>query len=181
MEFNFVYCSLYSTFSPQFCPWCFHCKADKVSGYTHTINSVLWESIIKGFQSINQSPVSSLEEHRGFTKYFHRTLFVANFFTSLHVFPSLAISSKTVCFHVFLGLPLSLLPWAFQSKVILSTALFSFLIVCPIQFHLRLLISIVISYWFVIFHSSTFKIVSGHLIFKILCKHLLTNVCSYFV
>ena len=61
-------------------------------------------------QSINQSPVSPLEEHRTFTKYFDRTLFVANFSTSFHVFPSLVISSKTVRFHVFLGLPLALLP-----------------------------------------------------------------------
>ena len=133
------------------------------------------------YQSINQSPISPLEEHRAFTKYFHRTLFVANFFISFHVFPSLAISSKTVRFHVFFGLPLALLPWRFQSKAILSTALYSFLIVRPIQFHFRLLIPIVISFWFVIFHSSTFEIVSGLLIFKILPKHLLTNACSLFV
>ena len=36
--------------------------------------------------------------------------FVANFFTSFRVFPSLAISSKTVRFHVFFGFPLALQP-----------------------------------------------------------------------
>ena len=51
---------------------------------------------------------------------------------------------------------------------------------CPIQLHFRLLISIVISFWFVIFHSSTFEIVSSHLIFKILRKQLLTNVWNLF-
>ena len=76
---------------------------------------LIWQCL-----SINQSPVFPLE-HRAFTKYFHRSLFVANFFSSFHVFPSLAISSKIVRFHVFLGLPLALLPWGFQSKVILST------------------------------------------------------------
>jgi hypothetical protein len=82
---------------------------------------------------------SPVEEQRAATKLFQRFLSAANLFTSLHVFPSLRASSNTDLLQVCLGLPLFLVPWGFQSNAIRSTAVSSFLIVCPIHFHFRFL------------------------------------------
>jgi hypothetical protein len=77
--------------------------------------------------------LSPVEEQRAATKLFQRLLSAANLFTYLHVFPSFRASSIIDLLQVFLGLPLFLVPWGFQSNAIRSTAFSSFLIVCPIQ------------------------------------------------
>ena len=56
-----------------------------------------------------------------------------------------------------------------------------FLNVCPTHFHLRLPISICIGTCPVLSHSCSFLILSVHLSFKFVLKHLLTNTWSLFM
>ena len=52
---------------------------------------------------------------------------------------------------------------------------------CPIQFHFLIFIWFSIGFCWVIFHSSSFVILSVHLIFIIHLKHLFTNICNLLV
>jgi len=52
---------------------------------------------------------------------------------------------------------------------------------CPIQFHFLLLIWLSIEFWWVVFHTFSFVILSGHFIFIMLLKNLFTNKCSLLV
>ena len=92
-------------------------------------------------QSINQSPVSPLEEHRAFTNYFHRSQLI-HFVPCFPLFSNFLQNCSLPCISRPSSCSITLRN-PIQSHF--STALYSFLIVCPIQFHFRLLISIVIS------------------------------------
>ena len=50
--------------------------------------------------------------------------------------------------------------------------------VCPIQFSFLLFIWFSIGFWWVIFHSSSFVILSVHFVFIIHLMHLFTNICN---
>ena len=100
--------------------------------------------------------------------------------TSFHDLLMLLISSSIVHCHVLFGLPL-IYPWGFQSNAVLSIAPVSLGNVCPIQFQFLLFVWFPIDFWWVILHSSSFIILSVHLIFIIRLKHLFTNICSLLV
>jgi hypothetical protein len=111
-------------------------------------------------------------------KLFQRLLSAAKLFTSLHVLPSLCASSITDLLQVFFGLPLFLVPWGFQSNAILSTAFSSFLIVCPIHFHVCFLIWIYIGFSPVVSHSIILLITSGHHTFNLRRQWFIKD-CSF--
>ena len=73
--------------------------------------------------------------HRASTIVFHRTLFIAIFSASPHVFPMLSSSLITVRRQDCFDLPCFLFPWGFHFMVILVVLSFSFLKVWPIHFH----------------------------------------------
>ena len=110
-------------------------------------------------------------------KLFHLSLWVAIALTSLHVLFSPLISSSIDLFQVILGHPLRLTPCGFQSSACFSTAPFVFLSVWPIQLHFLVFICISIGFCLVFSHRSSFDIVSGHVICRILLKHLFIKVC----
>lgn len=56
--------------------------------------------------------------------------------------PEALISKSNCILHVWAGLPTRLWPWGFQSMTILVMSSGDFLIVCPIQSHFRLRISV---------------------------------------
>ena len=110
-------------------------------------------------------------------KLFYPSLWVAIALTSLHVLFSPLISSSIDLFQVILGCPLRLAPCRFQSSACFSTAPSVFLSVWPIHLHFLVFICISISFCLVCSHRSSFDIVSGHLICRILLNHLLIKVC----
>ena len=122
-----------------------------------------------------------LVEHTASMKSFQALRSPALPLTSFHDFPVLLISSSIVLCHVLFGLPLLLYPWGFQSNAVFSVAPASFRYVCPIQFHFLLFIWISIGFCLVIFHNSSFVILSVHFFFIFRLKHLLINICNLFV
>jgi len=119
-----------------------------------------------------------LVEHRAFIKSFQALWSPSIPLTSLHDLLVLLISSSIVLHHILFGLPL-LYPWGFQSNVIFSIAPVSLRNVRPIQFHILLFIWFSVDFWCVIFHSSSFVIVSVYFIFSIHLKHLF--ICSCYL
>jgi hypothetical protein len=117
-------------------------------------------------------------EHRAPVKLL-RLLWFANALTSLQVFPISVISSSVGLLQVFLGRPLLLAPWGFQSNASFFMAPAGFLKVCPVHFHF-FLIWMSIDSCFVISHRELFDIVSGHLMFKMRLKHLFTKELCLF-
>ena len=112
--------------------------------------------------------LSSVRGQRASTKHHHLVLFPAILLTSSQLFPFSNASLWTVLRHVCLGLPLLLFPCGFQSKASLSMASFSFLSVCPIHFHVLLLIYVDISISNVLLQSSSFEITSVQWMFRFL-------------
>jgi len=118
-------------------------------------------------------------------------LFLVEHMTSMKSFQALRSPGKPLtsfndllCFlshHLLFDIPLLLYPWVFQSNAVFSIAPVSLHNVCPIQFHFLLFLWLSINFWRVIFHSSSFVILSVHFIFIILPKHLFTNICSLLV
>jgi hypothetical protein len=120
-------------------------------------------------------------EHRAPVKLLHLILWFANALTSLQFFPISVISSSVVLLQVFLGRPLLLTPWGFQSNASFSMVPAGFLRVWPIHLHFLFLTWMSIGSCSVISHRELFDIVSGHLMLKMRLKHLFTNLCSLFV
>jgi hypothetical protein len=75
-------------------------------------------------------------------KLLHLLLWFANALTSLQIFPISVISFSTciVLLQVFLGRPLLLAHWGFQSNAAFFMAPAGFLKVCPIDLHFLFLI-----------------------------------------
>ena len=121
---------------------------------------------------------NSAAEHRVSTRILRLTLFLASVWISAQVFWTPLASSSTVLRHVFLGLPLHLLPWGFHSRACLVMSSDGFRSVWPSHPHWRFLIYKSILGCFVRFHSSLFIMWSGQKIFNIFLRHLSINTYS---
>ena len=120
-------------------------------------------------------------EHRASMKSFQALRSPPILLTSFHDLSMFLISSCIVLRHVLFGLLLPLYPWGFQSNAVFSIDPASLHNVCPIQLHFLLSIWISIGFCLVIFHSSSFVILSVHFIFVIRLKYLCKNVCNLLV
>jgi hypothetical protein len=100
-------------------------------------------------------------EHRAPVKLLHFFLWFASALTSLQVF-SISIISSSIVLQVFLGCPLLLVPWGFQSNISFSTAPGGFLKLCWIHLNFLFLIWMSVGSCFVISHRELLDIVSGH-------------------
>ena len=120
-------------------------------------------------------------EHRAATTPLHLTRLWLVLFSSAHVVPVAFISSSMLRRQVCFGRPTLHFPWGFHSRafhVMLDTGFCS---VWPIQTHLRFFISISMGVCFALFHSSLFETTSGHLMLRMFLRHLLVNVCNFWV
>ena len=118
-------------------------------------------------------------EHRASMKTFQALRSPAIPLASFHDLPVLLISSSIVLRHVLFGLPLFLYPWGFQFNVGFSISPASLRNVCPNQFNFLLFVWISIGFCLIIFHSSSFVLLSVHFIFIIRLKHLYINLIFY--
>ena len=111
----------------------------------------------------------SLWEHRASTNAFHRTLFWAIGFTSLHPLPPRSCCSVRlqVCF----GLPTLRWPWGVQSRDCRAT-LFLRLNVWPMNRHFLRLICRSIGSWLHKLQRSSFRILLGQKIRHMIRRHL---------
>jgi len=105
---------------------------------------------------------------------FHFCLSAAKNLSSFQLLPASLI---TDLLQVFLGLPLFLFPWGFQSRAAFGISPSSFLNVWPIHLNFLFLISKFISSCPVTFHRSLLEIIFGHNILNIYLRHLFTKVC----
>jgi len=105
---------------------------------------------------------------------FHFCLLAAKNLSSFQLLPASLI---TDLLQLFLGLPLFLFPWGFQSRVAFGISPSSFLNVWPIHLNFLFLISTFISSCPVTFHRSLLEIIFGHHILNIYHRHLFTKVC----
>ena len=96
---------------------------------------------------------------------------------NLSSFQLLPASLITDLLQLFLGLPLFLFPWGFQSRVAFGISPPSFHNVWPIHLNFLFLISKFISSCPVTFHRSLLEIIFGHHILNIYLRHLFTKVC----
>ena len=94
---------------------------------------------------------------------FHFCLSAAKNLSSFQLLPTSLI---THLLQLFLGLPLFLFPWGFQSRAAFGISPSSFLNVWPIYLHFLFLISKFISSCPVTFHTSLLEIIFGHHILK---------------
>ena len=104
---------------------------------------------------------------------FHFCLLAAKNLSSFQLLPTSLI---TDLLQLFLGLPLFLFPWGFQSRAAFGISPSSFLNVWPIHLNFLFLISRFISSCPVTFHRSLLEIIFGHHILNIYLRHLFTKV-----
>lgn len=108
-------------------------------------------------------PFYSLTEHRPLTTPFHRTWFSAHHLVScFHLHPAFVISASISLRHVFLHLPLFLLPRGLLVSGCLVIYCFGFLRVWLIYFRFLVLIECSISSWCILSHSASLLTVFGH-------------------
>ena len=112
---------------------------------------------------------------------FHFCLSAAKNLGSFQLLPA---SLTTDVLQLFLGLPLFLFPWGFQSRGAFGISPSSFLNVGPIHLNFLFLISKFISSCPVTFHRSLLEIIFGHHILNTYLRHLFTKVshvimCTY--
>ena len=105
---------------------------------------------------------------------FHFCLLATKNLSSFQLLPASLI---TDLLQLFLGLPLFLFPWGFQSRAAFGISPSTFLNVWPIHLHFLFLISKFISSCSVTFHRSLLEIIFGHHILNIYLRHLFTKVC----
>ena len=96
---------------------------------------------------------------------------------NLSSFQLLPISLITDLLQLFLGLPLFLFLWGFQSRADFGISPSSFLNVRPIHLNFLFLIFTFTPSCPVTFHTSLLEIIFGHHILYIYLRHLLTKVC----
>ena len=119
-------------------------------------------------------------EHKSETNVFHLILFCAVFLAAVHVTPMSCSSAKRECLHVSARRPILLLPWGSHSSAAFLMFPPSFLSVWPIHFHALLFKSISTGSCLSCCQRSSYLIVSGHLIPRILLRQLFTNTWSLF-
>jgi len=105
---------------------------------------------------------------------FHFCLSAAKNLSSFQLLPA---SLTTDLLQLFLGLPLFLFPWGFQSRAAFGISPSFFLKVWRNHLNFLFLISTFISSCPVIFHRSLLEIIFGHHILNIYLRHLFTEVC----
>ena len=103
---------------------------------------------------------------------FHFCLSAAKNLSSFQLLP---ISLITDLLQLFLGLPLFLFPWGFQSRAAFGISPSSFLNVWPIHLNFLFRISKFMSSCPVIFHRSLLEIIFGHHILRMNCDRLPLN------
>ena len=108
----------------------------------------------------------------------HSFLFWASLFRSCHSYPSFSISWVVFLLQVFLGLPTLLFPCGFHCRARRVIEFVGFLNVCPIHPHFIFLMSCSTGNCLVFPYRSVFLILSGHLMFMIRLRQLLTKTCS---
>ena len=100
---------------------------------------------------------------------FHFCLSAAKNLSSYQLLPASLI---TDLLHLFLGLPVFLFPWGFQSRAAFGISPSYFLNVWPIPLNFLFLISTFISSCPVTFHRSLLEIIFGHHILNIYLRHM---------
>jgi len=106
---------------------------------------------------------------------FHFRLSAAKKLSSFQLLPA---SLFTDLLQLFLGLPLFLFPWGFQSRAAFGISPSFFVNVWPIHLNFLFRISTFISSCLVTFHRSLLQIIFGHHILNIHLRHLFRKVCS---
>ena len=119
----------------------------------------------------------SAGEHRAATILLQRTRFSDALFSSAHVIPAALTSASVLLLQVCLGRPTFLFPWGFHSRDCLVTFADGLRNVWPIHPHFLFLISCSMEDCFILSQRSLLEITPGHLMLRMLRRHLLTNVC----
>ena len=120
-------------------------------------------------------------EHRAATTPLQQTLFWLVLLSSAHEVPTAFSSSLMLCRQVCFGWPTLRFPWEFHSRACLVMLDTGFRSVWPIEPHLYFLISISMGVCFALFHSSSLETTSGYLMLRMFFRHLLVNVCNFWV
>ena len=142
---------------------------------------VLKKSLIQIESSLIQLPYlltyssSLLGEHRASTIILHLSRSCAARLASPQDIRIDLNSASNGLLHVVTGRPLLLLPWGFQSSACFVMLLCGLRRMCPIQRHFRAFMVWTMGVWLVLLQSSMLVILSGHLMFKICRRHLLTK------
>ena len=118
-------------------------------------------------------------EHRSSTNARHLTLFRTVAFAPHHVSPLSSNSDILVRLQLSRGLSLLRFPCGFRSRALLATCPSGLLSVWPIQPHARCFISTSIGHCSVCLQGSSFRILLGHQIRRMLLRHLLMNTCNF--
>ena len=122
-----------------------------------------------------------LVEQRATTTPLQRTRIWLVLFSSAHVVPAAFISASVLLRQVCFGRLTLCFPCGFQSRACLVMLDACFHRMRPIRHHLRFLISVSIGVCFVLSHSCSCETTSGHLMLRMVLRHLLVNVCSLWV
>ena len=136
----------------------------------------------RGLHNVNNLPKTynnnkvhhSFYERRLSMSPFHFCLSAVKNLSSFQLLPASLI---TDLLQLFLGLPLFLFPWGFQSRAAFGISSSSFLNVWPIHLKFLFLISKFISSCPVTIHRSLLEIIFGYHILNIYLRHLFTKVC----
>ena len=99
----------------------------------------------------------------------------------LQVSPNLLMSASRSRLHQFLGLPLFFFPWGFQDRACFVMLVAGFRRVWLIHLQRLIMISASAGLWLVLCHRSSLLMVIGQRICKILRRHELIKVCTFFV
>ena len=94
--------------------------------------------------------------------------------------PATRLSSSTILLHVVFGRPGLLLPSGLYSNAVTQCSSLFFLIVCPIHFQLRRLISSLVLFTPVLSWICWCEMVHGHLILSMRFMHLYWKASSFF-
>ena len=106
--------------------------------YTPFLNGFTWLFTVHLYLYIS----SCHKAHKALTFSFHPLRFAAKALTVVHdCHPATRLSSSTILLHVVFGRPGLLLPSGLHSNAVTQCSSLFFLNICPIQFHLRHLIS----------------------------------------
>ena len=112
---------------------------------------------------------------------FHPLRFAAKALTVVHdCHPATRLLSSTILLHVVFGGPGLLLPSGLHSNAVSQCSSLFFIIACPIQFHLRRLISSLVLFTPVVSWICWCEMVRGHLILSMRFMHLYWKASSFF-
>ena len=144
-----------------------------------SLNWNLYTAVSIKLSSLYLSPCH--KAHKALTFSFHPPRSVARARTVAYVcHPAVRLSSSTILLHVVFGRPGLLLPSGLHSKAVTQCSSLSLLIMRPIQFHLRRLISSLVLFIPVISWICWWEMFWGHLILSIRFMHLYWKASSFF-